>query len=111
MIKEISKSGSTIPQISLQKAEELLHALKPKVFDRFNVSALHYINGGPLAIGHFQLLNNSAIDDIEKTTFEEFNTAHACTFYKGHAKDKNEASSYRTISSYPFIAKALDFYI
>ena len=51
LIIDISKSGDTIPQISLQKTEELLRALKPNVCDHFNVSALHYINGGLLAIG------------------------------------------------------------
>ena len=39
------------------------------------------------------------------------NTAHACILYKGHSKDKTSAKSYRTISTCPFIAKALDFYV
>ena len=85
--------------------------MKANVCDHFNVSALHYIHGGPHAVQHFQLLINSAIDDIEKTTCDEFNDAHACILYKGHSKDKTLASSYRTISSCPFVAKALDFYV
>ena len=111
LIREISQSGTKIPPISLVKAEELLHSLKPSVCDHFNVSALHYINGGPHAIKHFQVLVNSAIENIEITTCEELNNAHACILYKGHLKDKTNASSYRTISTCPFLAKALDFYI
>ena len=111
LIKEISKAGDTIPKISIEKAEELLHSLKPNVFDHFSISALHYINGGPLAIKHFQLIFNLAIDDIENTTCEELNNAHACILYKGHSKDKTLAGCYRTISTCPFVAKSLDYYI
>ena len=111
LIKEISKAGDCIPKLSLEQAETLLHSIKAHVCDHFNVSALHYIHGGPHAVQHFQLLMNSAIDDVEKTTCEEFNDAHACILYKGHSKDKTLASSYRTISSCPFIAKALDYYV
>ena len=111
LITEIAKAGQTIPIISLQKAEELLHSLKPHVCDHFNVSALHFIHGGPLAVQHFQFLINSAIENLEATTCDEMNVAHACVLHKGHSKDKNLASSYRTISSCPFVSKALDFYV
>ena len=58
---------------------------------------LHYIiNGGPIAIQHFQTLLNYAIEYIESTTAEEFNAAPASILYKGHLKNKNLASSYRT---------------
>ena len=59
----------------------------------------------------FRLLLNSAIENLETTTCEEINNAHACILYKGHSKDKTQASSYRTISTCPFISKALDFYV
>ena len=111
LILEISKSGMEIPQISLVKAEELLHSLKPSVCDHYNVSSLHYIYGGPIAIKHFQTLVNSALRNLETTTCEEMNNAHACILYKGHSKDKNLASSYRTISTCPFISKAVDYYV
>ena len=76
------------------------------------MTALHYIiNGGPHTIHHFQKVINSAIDDIEKTTCDEINDAHACILYKGPSKDKTLANSYRTISTCPFIAKALYFYV
>ena len=105
------KWGKKIPIITLEKAELLLYSLKPHVCDHFGISALHYLHGGPLAIKHFQLLINSAIENIETTVCEEFNNAHACILYKGHHKDKQIASSYRTISNCPFVAKALDTYI
>ena len=47
---------------------------------------------------------NLAFDDIENTIIDEVNTDHACILYKGHKKDKSIASSYRTITSWPFIA-------
>ena len=111
LIREVSLFGEKIPKISLQKAEEILHSLKPHVCDHFNVTALHFINGGPLAIKHFQLLINSAIDNIETTTCHEVNDAHAIVLFKGHGKDRSVASSYRTISSCPFISKLIDFYV
>ena len=111
LIREICKAGEKIPPLSLIEAEKLLHSLKPSVCDHWSVSANHYINGGPIALKHFQLLMNLAFDDIENTTVDEVNTAHACILYKGHQKDKSLASSYRTISSCPFIAKACDTYI
>ena len=39
------------------------------------------------------------------------NDAHASILYKGHSKDKTKASSYRTISTCPFLSKALDYYV
>ena len=93
LIKEISKVGEKIPPISLPKAESLLHSLKPSVYDHFNISALHYIHAGPIGIKHFQFMINSAIVNIENTTCEELNSAHANVLYKGHSKVKNLASS------------------
>ena len=109
LIREISKHGDKIPQINLQKAEELLHSLKPHVCDHFNVSALHFINGGPHAIKHFQMLFNSAIYNIENTSCHNMNDAHAIVLFKGHKKDRSLTSSYSTISSCPFLAKSIDF--
>ena len=111
LVREISKAGDKIPPISLHRAESLLHSLKPTVCDHFNISALHYIHAGPVGIQQFQFLVNSAIENIENTTCEELNDAHACILYKGHLKDKTLAGSYRTISTCPFVAKAIDYYI
>ena len=110
-IIEICKAGEKIPPLNLIEAEKLLHSVKPSVCDHWSVSANHYIYGGPMALKHFQLIINLAIEDIENTTVDEVNTAHACILFKGHQKNKNQASSYFTISSCPFIAKCLDTYI
>ena len=45
------------------------------------------------------------------SSLEELNTIWACILYKGHGKDRESDRSYRTISTCPIIAKALDFYI
>ena len=111
LIKEICRLGDKIPPLSLDAAEKLLHSLKPSVCDHWNISAAHYINGGPVALKHFQFLVNTALENIENTTVDEMNTAHACILFKGHQKDKTLASSYRTISTCPMISKACDTYI
>ena len=111
LIVELSKAGDPIPLLSLVDTEKLLYSLKPNVCDHYNISSLHYLHAGPAGIRHFQLLINSAIRNIENTTCEEFNTAHAYIHYKGHQKKKDLASSYRTISTCPFLAKAMDYYV
>ena len=42
---------------------------------------------------------------------EELNTVWACILYKGHEKSKTSDRSYRTISTCPLLAKALDTYV
>ena len=54
---------------------------------------------------------NTVLDNIEMASIEELNQTHAVILFKGHGKDKNVSSSYRTISSCPFIAKAVDVYL
>ena len=39
------------------------------------------------------------------------NVAHGIIHYKGHKKDKNNERAYRTISTCPFLSKALDLYV
>ena len=59
--------------------------------------------GAHLGVGNMSYVNN--------TTIGEGNTVHACVLFKGHNKDKTSDRSYRTISSCPVVAKALDLYI
>ena len=54
---------------------------------------------------------NCVISDVNNATIEELNTALGLILYKGHKKDKNSDRSYRTISTCPFIAKAIDLYL
>ena len=110
-IMEICRSGSKIPRISLPQAESILRKIRPAVSDFYSVTASHYLNGGEVAIKHFQFLFNSILKNIELTAIEEMNVAHAVVLHKGHGKDKNLASSYRLISSCPFVAKAVDLHL
>ena len=103
-IIEICKSGTKIPRISDSDALSLLKSIRPDVSDFFSVTANHYLHGGDIALAHFQFLINTVIDNIEIAAIEEMNTAHAVILHKGHGKDKNLSSSYRTKSSCPFIA-------
>ena len=110
-IIEICKSGSKIPRISLEDSLSLLKRIKPSVSDFYSITAAHYVNGGQVALVHFQLLLNTVLNNIEIAAIDELNTTHAVILHKGHGKDKNVASSYRTISCCPFIAKAADMYL
>ena len=108
-ILNICKAGKKIPRITVSKAEELLKQIRPGVTDYFLVSAAHYLNGGQAALHHFKFLFNSVLDKIELASIEEMNRAHAIILHKGHGKDSGLDSI--TISSCPFIAKAIDIYL
>ena len=110
-IMEICKSGAKIPRISLKEAKDLLLKIRPTVTDFFSISANHYLNGGPAAIAHFRFLFNVVLENIELAAIEEMNRAHAVILYNRHGKDKTLDSSYRTISSCPFISKSIDIYL
>ena len=71
-IVEICKSGAKIPKLTEEKAEHLLRKIKPGVSDYFSVTAAHFLNGGTVAIQHFQFLLNTIIDNIEVCSVEEF---------------------------------------
>ena len=49
--------------------------------------------------------------NVNLASLEELNTVWACILYKGHGKEKESDRSYRTISTCPMIAKALDMFI
>ena len=110
-IIEISQSGKQIPRISIHEATNLLSKMKPNVTDFYSISAAHFLNAGDLGIKHFQFMFNKLLANIELASLEELNNVHAVILYKGHGKDKHLASSYRTISSCPFLSKAADVYL
>ena len=110
-IVDICKSGEKIPMMTDAQADKLLRKIRPGVSDFFSVTAAHYLNGGQTTIKHFRFLVNVIILEIELASINEMNTAHAIVLHKGHGKDKTLSSSYRTISSCPFIAKAVDIYL
>ena len=110
-IVEICKSGAKVPEITQVKAEALLKKIRPGVSDIFSITAAHYLHGGDTTLKHFQFLINTVLKNIELSSIDELNRAHAVILHKGHKKDKSLASSYRTIASCPFISKAVDIYL
>ena len=110
-ILKVCNSGSSVPQISLQKTRDILFALRPGVTDLYSITAYHYIYGGDSAISHLHSLLKSIIAELNNLVVEEVNTVWACILFKGHGKDTSLDRSYRTISTCPLISKVLDTYI
>ena len=59
----------------------------------------------------WNLTRSTLIKNVNLSKLEELNTVWACILYKGHWKDKESDRSYRTISTCPILAKALDVYV
>ena len=110
-IIKISKAAKKIPRISPAKATELLKRIRVSVADFYSITAGHYLNGGVVALNHFCFLFNTILESIELADTSELNTALAVILPKGHGKDKNLDSSWRIISSCPFLAKCFDIYL
>ena len=53
----------------------------------------------------------AVISNVNLGGVPELNTIYACVLLKSHGKDRTSERSYRTISTCPLVAKALDFYI
>ena len=100
-----------IPRITFSEAQSLLKKIRPGVSDFYSITAAHSLNGGEPAVSHFIFLFNTILENIENATIEQMNRTHAVILHKGHGKDKNSASSYRTISSCPFVAMTIDIYL
>ena len=79
--------------------------------DFFSITALHYINAGSEGLLHFNYLLNIIIEDVNLASVEELNIAYALLLHKGHQKSRTSDRSYRTISTCPFLSKALDMYL
>ena len=110
-IMELCSEGKPIPTIPIETSTKILKKLKPNVSDFYSITANHYLHAGDAGIVHFHLLLEALITDINNITLEEINTVHATILFKGHSKDKSLASSYRTISCCPLVAKSLDMYV
>ena len=110
-ILKICKEGQKIPKMSLEKAREILHSIRPAVIDHSSITGNHFRYAGEAGLKHFQELLNALIDDLNNMSTDALNTTWACILHKGHGKDKTSAESYRTISTCPFLSKGLDAYI
>ena len=110
-ILELCKAGKLLPHISKEKSLQILQRMSPDVSDFFGLTPNHYNHAGPAGWDHFHRLLNALINDISSITIFEVNAVHACIYFKGHGKDKSSSRSYRTISTCPVVAKALDLFI
>ena len=110
-ILELCKVGNKIPAITESQSFKILQKMKPNVNDFFGITPNHYNYAGPAGWKHFHLLLSSLLHDVNNTSIHEINVVHAIILFKGHKKDKTSDRSYRTISTCPVVAKALDLYI
>ena len=110
-ILKLCKQGLKVPSISLEETRKILYSIRPAVSDYASITAQHYRHAGEAGVEHLQFLINALIEDVDNLSVDELNLASACILHKSHGKDKSFADSYRTISSCPFLSKALDTYI
>ena len=110
-VLKIARQGLKIPLLSPKHATEILHRLKADVNDFYSITVHHFIIAGYDGLEHFHFLLNIIIEEVNLSSLEELNTIWACILFKGHGKDKESDRSYRTISTCPLLAKALDSYI
>ena len=110
-ILDICQTKTDLPNISLAESTKILHKLKSTVNDIYSITSLHYINAGEEGVDHFHFLLNGVIEDVNNASIEELNSVYALLLHKGHNKPRNISNAYRTISTCPLLAKALDIYI
>ena len=110
-VLKLCEDKKTLPEISFDDSNRILFKMKAHVSDYYSITPLHFINAGVQGLTHFHYLLNHVIKDVNLATVDELNVAYALLLHKGHGKVKTSDSSYRTISTCPFISKALDMYI
>ena len=110
-IIRISQHGEKIAALSESDSLALLQKMKPDVNDFFSISPNHYLYAGPIGWKHFHLLLSLLINNVNNTNITEVNSIYACILLKGRGKCKYSDRSYRTISTCPVVAKALDTHI
>ena len=110
-IIQICKQSQPVRPIRLEESTNILKRMKPTVADFFSVTPRHYLYAGSAGLSFFNVLLNHLLLDISSKDIHEINLAYASVLFKGHGKDRTAAKSYRTISTCPVVAKALDIYI
>ena len=110
-IMAICRAGLKIPELSGKDASLLLHSLKADVNDLQSITANHYIHAGLEGALHFKFLLNTIINNVNLSSIDRLNEVWAMILFKGHNKDRESDRSYRTISTCPFLSKALDKYV
>ena len=110
-ILELCRNKQDIPLLSLAQSNKILSRMKPSVKDIWSITPLHYQNAGDEGKVHFNFLLNQVILEINSSSSKELNTVCALLLHKSHGKSRTCDRSYRTISTCPVIAKALDMHI
>ena len=110
-ILEICKNKLDLPRLSVKTSTEILNRMKASVNDLFSITPAHYLNAGDFGKVHFNFLLNTIIDDVNQASIDELNACYALLLHKGHDKPKTRDTAYRTISTCPVLARALDLYI
>ena len=110
-IIDLCKAAPELEPISDVEALNILKRMMPDVLDSYNITPNHYLYAGPSGWKHFRLLLNALLSEVENVDIEEVNRAHAIVLFKGKGKDKSSSRSYRTISTCPVVAKAVDMII
>ena len=110
-ILQLCKNKRDIPSISIEQSTKILLRMKPTVNDFWSLTPTHFKNAGNEGYIHFNFLMNLIIMDINSASSIELNTVYALLLHKGHGKPKTSDRAYRTISTCPVVAKALDMYI
>ena len=108
---KICQGKKILPEISLKDFYNILLKLKPHVNDYFSITAQHYINAGSEGLLHFHYLLNIIIKDVNLASVEDLNAVYALLLYKRSRNSKTNERFYRTISTCPFLSKALDMYL
>ena len=85
--------------------------MKSSVNDVFSITSCHYLYAGSAGVSCFHFLNSSLIEDINNIKLKELNATHSCILSKGRLKNRNSERLYRTISTCPLLAKALDCHV
>ena len=110
-ILRICQDHHNVPLVTPVKAASILKRMKKNVTDLFSITVLHYTHAGKEGLDHFVSLLNAIITEVNNATIKELNMAYGLILYKGHNKEKTSDRAYRTISSCPVLAKALDLYL
>ena len=110
-IMKVCQKNSNIPEANIHTAAKILQRLKKHVTDINGVTVQHYMNAGHEGLAHFVTQLNCIISEVNNGTIDELNLALGLILYKGHRKEKNSDRSYRTISTCPLLAKALDLHL
>ena len=111
IIRELCREGSQIPLATIDTTTRILNRLKKDVRDIHNLTTLHFLNAGIEGLTHFNQVFNGMISNVNNASLDDLNLVLGIILYKGHSKDKTSSRSYRTISTCPVVAKAIDLYI